>query len=236
MSKHLFNPNVKSITERHDYLLGEKIDKLNLNNDGVEDLLTSIDTKITTGQDVKVAGSGLQQVLLYGRHFDGTLHPLETTTNDRLLVDIAELSNVGQLTTSSSLPAMQICGFHTGDNRFKSLKCDSNGQLEISPLSNRSGDFYIALNAVISASSQIGGNIDLSDKKSILIFGSATGNHNFNLEHSMDNTNFFLHSEITPVSHGANYHYNVKIEDGLRYYRLINSNTSNTFTLSYVTL
>lgn len=236
MSKHLFNPNVKSITERHDYLLGEKIDKLNLNNDGVEDLLTSIDSNITSGQDVKSAGSGLQQVLLYGRHFDGTLHPLETTTNDRLLVDVAELTNVGQLTTSSSLPAMQICGFHTGDNRFKSLKCDSNGQLEISPLSHRSGEVSIVSGVVVSASSQIGGNIDLSDKKSILIFGSATGNHNFSLEHSMDNTNFFLHSEITPVSHGANYHYNVKIEDGLRYYRLINSNTSNTFSLSYVTL
>lgn len=236
MSKHLFNPSVKSLTERHDFLLGEKIDKLSLNNDGVEDLLTSLDGKMSKGQDVKVAGSDLQQVLMYGRHYDGTLHPLETTANDRLLVDVVELTNVGQLTTSSSLPAMQICGFHTGDSRFKSLKCDTDGKLEISQLSNRSGDFYIALNATISASAQIGGNIDLSTKKSILIFGSATGNHNFNLEHSMDGTNWYLHSEITPVSHGATYHYNVKIEDGLRFYRLVNSNTSNTFTLSYVTL
>lgn len=32
MSKHFFNPSVKSITERHDFILGDKIDKLSLNN------------------------------------------------------------------------------------------------------------------------------------------------------------------------------------------------------------
>ena len=235
MSKHFFNPSVKSITERHDFILGDKIDKLSLNNDGVEDLLTSLDGKISKGQDVKVAGSDLQQVLMYGRKDDGTLQPLECL-GDRLLVDVVELAASGRITTSTALSSVQMCGFHTGDNRFKTVSVDTNGQLEISPLSNRSDEFLIVLNSVISASAQIGGNIDLSDKKSILIYGSATGNHNFNLEHSMDNTNFFLHSEITPVSHGANYHYNVKIEDGLRFYRLINSNTGNTFSLSYVTL
>lgn len=235
MSKHFFNPSVKSITERHDFILGDKIDKLSLNNDGVEDLLTSLDGKISKGQDVKVAGSDLQQVLMYGRKDDGTLQPLECL-GDRLLVDVVELAASGRITTSTALSSVQMCGFHTGDNRFKTVSVDTNGQLEISPLSNRSVEFLIVLNSVISASAQIGGNIDLSDKKSILIYGSATGNHNFNLEHSMDNTNFFLHSEITPVSHGANYHYNVKIEDGLRFYRLINSNTGNTFSLSYVTL
>jgi len=46
MSKHLFNPSVKSITERHDFILGEKIDKLSLNNDGVEDLIASGNTSL----------------------------------------------------------------------------------------------------------------------------------------------------------------------------------------------
>jgi len=236
MSKHLFNPSVKSLTERHDYLLGEKIDKLSLNNDGVEGLLTSLDGKISKGQDVKVAGSDLQQVLMYGRHYDGTLHPLETTANDRLLVDVVELTNVGQLTTSSSLPAMQICGFHTGDSRFKSLKCDTDAKLEISQLSNRSAEVSIVSSSVIGANLQIGSNIDISTNRSILIYGSATGNHNWNLLHSSDNSNFFLHSVITPTAYDSVYHYNVKIEDGLRYYKLVNNNSSNTFTLNYISL
>jgi len=243
MSKRAFlNLHNPSQLENHDVVLKKAFDDIHLNSSGVshhEDnntKLTNIDSKITIGQDVKVAGSSLQQILMYGRHFDGTLHPLETTTNDRLLVDVAELTNVGRITTSSSLPAIQICGHHLTDGKFKSISVDGNGQLELSPLSHRSSEVSIINNSVISASAQIGGDIDISDKKSILIYGSATGNHNFNLEHSMDNTNFFLHSEITPVHHGATYHYNVKIEEGLRYYRLVNSNNSNTFTLNYISL
>ena len=241
MSRSFLNTNSNAQNEKHDVILKNRIEDIHLNSSGVShhednnNKLTSIDGKISKGQDVKVTGSELQQVLMYGRNYDGTLHPLESQ-NDRLLVDVVELTNVGQLTTSSSLPAMQICGFHTGDNKFKSLKCDSIGQLELSPLSHRSGEVSIVSGVVVASSAQIGSNIDISDKKSILIYGSATGNHNFNLEHSSDNTNFYLHSEITPVSHGANYHYNVKIEDGLRYYRLVNSNTGNTFTLNYITL
>tara|TARA_R110000796_G_scaffold70875_7_gene160895 strand:- start:2508 stop:3212 length:705 start_codon:yes stop_codon:yes gene_type:complete len=234
MSKHFFNPSVKSITERHDFILGGKIDKLSLNNDGVEDLLTSLDGKMSKGQDVKVAGSDLQQVLMYGRNNDGTLHPLESV-GDRLIVDVMELSPTGPH-TPTSLPSIAIHGQVEGTNGFKNLQVNTVGELAISQLSHRSVEFLIVLNSVISASAQIGGNIDISTKKSILIYGSATGNHSVFLEHSMDNTNFFLHSEITPVSHGATYHYNVKIENGLKFYRLVNSNTGNTFSLSYVTL
>ena len=235
MSKHFFNPNVKSITERHDFILGDKIDKLSLNNDGVEDLLTSLDGKISKGQDVKVAGSDLQQVLMYGRNNDGTLHPLESV-GDRLLVDVLELAAGGHITTSTSLSSVQICGYDTVTSEFKTVDVNSDGVITTNHDSNRSSDNSLVSSSTIVASAQIGGNIDLSDKKSILIYGSATGNHSFFIEHSMDNANFFLHSEITPVSHGGAYAYNVKIEDGLRYYRLINSNTGNTFSLSYVTL
>ena len=198
--------------------------------------LASIDTKITTGQDVKVAGSGLQQVLLYGRHFDGTLHPLETTTNDRLLVDVAELTNVGQLTASSSLPAMQICGFDSVAGKFKSIKVDTDANLILSQSSNRSAAVSIVSAAAILANAQIGSDINIGDSKTIVIYGSATGNHPFYLEHSGDGTNWFLNSVVSPVAHGGVYHYNLKVEDGLQYYRLINNNTGNTFTLNYVKL
>ena len=227
----------------HEIVEVSNLSDISVTTDGLESLqttgnasLSSIDTKITTGQDVKVTGSGLQQVLMYGRHFDGTLHPLETTANDRLLVDVVELTNVGQLTASSSLPAMQICGFDSVAGRFKSLKCDSDANLILSQSSNRSSEVSIVSATAILASAPIGSDINIGDAKTIVIYGSATGNHNFHLEHSSDGSNWFLHSVVSPVAHGAIYHYNVKAEDGLQRYRLINNNTGNTFTLNYITL
>tara|TARA_R110000796_G_scaffold42648_2_gene105251 strand:+ start:987 stop:1694 length:708 start_codon:yes stop_codon:yes gene_type:complete len=226
----------------HEKVHVSNLNELSVNVDGLEGLqtttntkLTSIDTKITVGQDVKVTGSDLQQVLMYGRNYDGTLHPLESQ-NDRLLVDVVELTNVGQITTSSSLPAMQICGFDSVTSRFKSLKCDSDGKIVTSQTSNRSSEVSIVSGVAVLASTQIGSDIDLGDSKTIIIYGTATGNHNFLLEHSSDGTNWFLHSVVSPTSHGAVYHFNVKAEDGLRYYRLINNNNGNTFTLNYIKL
>ena len=193
------------------------------------------DSNITSGQDVKIAGSGLQQVLMYGRHYDGTLHPLETTANDRLIVDVSELTNVGQLTTSSTLPAMQICGFNNGDSRFKSLKCDSDGNLTTSDASTRDGGTAIVVGVTVNANLQIGSNIDIQTKKSIIIAGKASGNHSINILHSPDNTNFYLYSSVSPVSYDGMYHYNINIENGLGYYQIFNSNQSNTFELIYVT-
>ena len=227
-------------TKGHEQIHVSNLSEATIHVDGLETLqsnanasLSSIDSKISKGQDVKVAGSDLQQVLMYGRHFDGTLHPLETTTNDRLLVDVAELSNVGQLTTSSSLPAMQICGYDNVTTKFKSLKCNTNGKLEVSDDSNRSAEVSIVSAVSVLATTQIGSDINIGNAKSIIIYGTATGNHNFNLEHSSNGSTWFLHSEVAPTSHGAVYHYNLKVEDGLQYYRLINTN-ANTFTLNYV--
>ena len=235
-------PIVKT-TSGHEKVHVSNLSDISVTTDGLESLqttgnasLSSIDTKITTGQDVKVTGTGLQQVLMYGRHFDGTLHPLETTANDRLLVDVVELTNVGQLTTSSSLPAMQICGFDSVAARFKSLKCDSDANLILSQASNRGTGTNIASSSTIGANLQIGADIDISNKKSIIILGSATGNHSVKILHSADNTNFYLYSEISPVAHGGVYHYNLKVDNGLQYYRVMNSNQSNTFTLDYVSL
>jgi len=235
-------PIVKT-SSGHEKVHVSNLSDISVTTDGLEGLqtagnasLSSIDTKITTGQDVKVTGSGLQQVLMYGRHFDGTLHPLETTANDRLLVDVVELTNVGQLTTSSSLPAMQICGFDSVAGRFKSLKCDSDANLILSKSSNRSAEVSIVSGVAVLASAQIGSDINIGDSKSIVIYGSATGNHNFTLEHSSDGSNWYLNSVVAPVTHGGIYHYNVKVENGLQYYRLINNNTGNTFTLNYIKL
>ena len=196
--------------------------------------LTSLDTKISVGQDVKVAGSDLQQVLMYGRNNDGTLHPLESV-GDRLIVDVMELSPTGPH-TPTSLPSIAVHAQVEGTSGFKNLQVNTDGQLEVSDDSNRSAEVDIVSAVYTTASTQIGIDIDISLKKSIIIIGRSDGNHSFYLEHSNDNTNWYLNTEVSPVSHDGNYHFNVKVEDSLRYYRLVNGTNANTFTLKYITL
>ena len=217
------------------------LSEISVTTDGMETLqttantkLTSLDSKISKGQDVKVAGSDLQQVLMYGRNNDGTLHPLESV-GDRLIVDVMELSPTGPH-TPTSLPSMAIHAQVEGTSGFKNLQVNTDGKLEVSDDSNRSSETDIVSAVYVTASSQIGIDIDISLKKSIIIIGRSDGNHSFYLEHSNDNTNWYLNTEVSPVSHDGNYHFNVKVEDSLRYYRLMNGTNANTFTLKYVTL
>ena len=217
------------------------LSEISVTTDGMETLqttantkLTSLDSKISKGQDVKVAGSDLQQVLMYGRNNDGTLHPLESV-GDRLIVDVLELSPTGPH-TPTSLPSMAIHAQVEGTSGFKNLQVNTDGKLEVSDDSNRSSEVDIVSAVYVTASSQIGIDIDIGLKKSIIIIGRSDGNHSFYLEHSNDNTNWYLNTEVSPVSHDGNYHFNVKVEDSLRYYRLMNGTNANTFTLKYVTL
>lgn len=217
------------------------LSEISVTTDGMETLqttantkLTSLDSKISKGQDVKVAGSDLQQVLMYGRNNDGTLHPLESV-GDRLIVDVLELSPTGPH-TPTSLPSMAIHGQVEGTSGFKNLQVNTDGKLEVSDDSNRSSETDIVSATLVNASSQIGIDIDIGLKKSIIIIGLGSANHSFYLEHSNDNTNWYLNTEVSPVSHSGNYHFNLKVEQGVRYYRLMNSAHANTFTLKYITL
>ncbi len=197
--------------------------------------LTNLDTKTTVGQDVKGVGEGLQQTLIYGRKDDGTLQPLECL-GDRLLVDVVELAASGRITTSTALSSVQICGFDTVTSRFKTLNVNSDGVITTNHDSNRSSDNSLVSRATIGSGLQIGSDIDIGTKKSIIIVGSATGNHSIKILHSTNGTDFYLYSEVSAVSHNSVYHYNIKIEDGLQHYRIMNSNQSNTFTINYITL
>lgn len=197
--------------------------------------LSSLDTKTTIGQDVKGVGEGLQQTLIYGRKDDGTLQPLECL-GDRLLVDVVELAASGRITNSSALSSVQICGFDTVTSKFKTIDVNSDGVITTNHDSNRSSDNSLVSSSTIGANLQIGSDIDIGTKKSIIIVGSATGNHSIKILHSTNGTDFFLYGEVSPVSFNSNYQYNIKIEDGLQFYRILNSNQSNTFTINYITL
>jgi hypothetical protein len=95
-----------------------------------ETTLSALNDKITKGNSTIASGGSLQSVLLYGRKTDGTLEPLECS-GDRLLVDVVELAQAGQITTSTALSSVQICGFNSGDSKFKSLACDADGHLKV---------------------------------------------------------------------------------------------------------
>ena len=116
------------------------------------------------------------------------------------------------------------------------LLCDIEGKLVTSNNSTRSDGTNIVVGATIAANLQIGSTIDIGTKKSIIIMGKASGNHSINILHSSDNTNFYLYSSVSPVAYDSMYHYNLKIDNGLRYFKLFNSNQSNTFEINYATL
>lgn len=99
----------------------------NVLTDGTGQIATT-NANISKGQDVKAVGEGLQQVLVYGRKADGTLQPVETS-GDRLLVDVVELAASGRITTSTALSSVQVCGYDTGTNQFKTLNVDGTGKL-----------------------------------------------------------------------------------------------------------
>ena len=102
--------------------------------------VTSLDNKITVGEDIIVGGAGgLQQVLMYGKTASGgnNLQPVELT-GDRLIVDVQEL-NVGFTQNSSGsmtqAGAVQIYGGYDdglgGARKMRTLKTDDNGVLDV---------------------------------------------------------------------------------------------------------
>jgi len=91
--------------------------------------LDNIDGKITKGNSATTAGAEMQQVLMYGKKPDNTLQPLETS-GDRLLVDVLELAASGQITTSTALSSVQVCGYDTLTSRFKTMNVDSSGNIQ----------------------------------------------------------------------------------------------------------
>ena len=88
-------------------------------------------------------------------------------------------------------------------------------------------------NETVDSNLVIGGVIDLESLKTINIVGFATGNHSIDVLHSTDGLVYYFDSTHSPVQIGTTYHYNIKIQDELRFIKLYNTNTVNTFTLQY---
>lgn len=170
--------------------------------DGEQTPSTSFNVKnndITKGNSTIASGGTLQSVLMYGRKPDGTLEPLECN-GDRLLVDVVEMAVHGKITTSTALSSMQICAFSDTDSRFKSLKCDSNGILNVKTekekilvdvLQDKDNN---SLNGSLAASAATE-SIDARESRSINIYVS-NPSANLILEGSDDNTTFYEINEL----------------------------------------
>ena len=168
----------------------------------------------------------------------GFSDPADDNTNENLKSkdNRLEVLLVGSNDILGNAPNRHLTVDANGRTLTLPLMTATNNKIQDTIDSNRSGDNSIVSAVTVGSGLQIGSDIDIADKKSIIIVGSATGNHAIKLLHSTDGTNFYIYSEISPITHNSVYHFNIKVEDGLRYYRVMNSNTSNTFTLNYVTL
>ncbi len=189
------------------------------------------------------ASNKLQSVCLgYDRTNGKGVSFLVDSSGRQQIIDVNLESSIGAINNSGAIGdgsnrLQSVClGYDRTNGRGVANLVDSTGRQVTISTSNRSSETDIVSSTFVTASSQIGSNIDIGLKKSIIIIGQGSANHSFYLEHSNDNTNWYLNTEVSPVSHSGNYHFNVKVEDSVRYYRLMNGGTANTLTLKYITL
>lgn len=215
--------------------------KLQTHDAGTDAHLVNLNNKISKGQGVIGVAGELQQVLMYGRHYDGTLHPLETTANDRLIVDVAELTNVGQITTSSSLPAMQIAGFNTSDSRFKTLKCNVDGVLSVrleSVTEKEQVDIFSVGASIGASSSLTSSSLELKGHGKAHIF-IKTGSTNQSGTYQLSGDGVYFYTPLTggyltpvgtpnPVGTPILDILEAEVETGARYIRVIYTNTGGS--------
>ena len=125
---------------------------------------------------------------------------LQCTSQGRLITDVVELAQSGRITGSTSLSSIQMCGFNTGDSRFKTLACDNDGNLKVNinelPSKTELDVFTVAERTVTGASVTSTNTLELKGNGKVCItIHSDTINHSAILRLSNDGTNFF-----TPTS------------------------------------
>lgn len=101
-------------------------------------VLTTTNPSITKGDGTIVAGGGLQQCLIYGKHSDGRLFPLESD-GDRLRVNNGDLSIAAQQTTNVMPQAKGFQVYGTNGTNMRTIKTDDNGNLQVAVISGGGG-------------------------------------------------------------------------------------------------
>ena len=160
------------------------------------------------------------------------------TNGDRLLVDVLELAASGKITSSTALSSVQICGYETGDNRFRTMNVDTEGRLKTfgEIIQNQVVNNHSLTGSASHSSSSVeikNGNNNISVE--VLTTGSIIGNDiNLTLQGSIDNVNFYqIPHSMYEMNHTSNFGRFVKMEYKPKYLRLhINNSGSNTDTIN----
>ena len=209
-----------------------------------ETTLSALNDKITKGNATITAGGSLQSVLMYGRKTDGTLEPLECN-GDRLLVDVVELATSGPISTSTALSSVQICGINTGDGRFKTLKCNADGELAVNPsISEKEQvDIFTVGTSVGAGATETSNSLELKGSGKAHIFiktGSVNQSGTFQI--SGDGVNFYLPTTggfLTSVGAPTSDILEAEVDTGARYIKVFYNNTggggANVITSSKLT-
>lgn len=180
-------------------------------------VLTTTNPKITSGQAPLDVGAGLQQVLMYGKHSDGRLFPLESD-GDRLRVVNGDVSVAAQQTGNTMTQAKCFQFLGTNGTQMRTVKTDDNGNLQVDIVSGggAGGSESYALtqyysNATIAMNTQTNlitlAGVSVPEIK--FFFDTETPFTNFYGIGSNDNSNWFvLYPEnaqmATPIPAEAN--------------------------------
>jgi hypothetical protein len=174
---------------------------------------------------------------------------LQCNGQGRLLVDVVELAQSGAITSSTALSSVQICGFNSGDSRFKTLKCDTDGVLSIKAKQDKafsSEIVYVSGQSVSGMGSYTGATIVVEANQDLFMVEHNFSNTNmtYNVESSIDGTTWFALNS-TPFNSGTPVLSNLEILASsmnfgtgfppyIRFVITNNDASAQTATLSYV--
>ncbi len=184
------------------------------------------DEKITQGEGtITGGGSGLQQVLFYGKDQSGNLDPINVDSNGHLKVTLNDIEpNI------TSAIKTEIFGLDGSTQR--QVAVDSSGRLTTNTI-------YLIQRGTITfpapfTSGGVSSSIDVSDKTTFdfHIEGMTNTHTGFIVQASNDNTNFYSIEMFMPQTVGLTTYIGGSVTRGFRYYRIENAGTSVSVTAS----
>ena len=121
---------------------------------------------------------------------------------------------------------------------FKGVKSTGEEFEKNFTLASKVGENYGRVSEELVSSLAVGSDvffgpvIDLEGQKNLQLIGTGSAAGKINLYHSADGTSYYLASENTPITLDvSNHHYNIKVENCLRYYKMRTDTTANSFSI-----